>query len=204
MHTVSGAHFDWSSLLGASQAMSLFSDRQLIEIRIPGGKPGKDGSEALQRYCEQLGDEDHPAAADMDALRGASQQLLGLKRRQHQAMLLRSKKRSERVPLRIERERAELAHKIAAQRHEHADRGLARGRRLFRQCPQPLEKLDPLGLRFRLNDQLLQLLDEQQQRPPAPRQGQRSFQRLKRRISRQQSQRQRWHRARQRSDGGAP
>jgi DNA polymerase-3 subunit delta len=57
VHTVSGAHFDWSSLLGASQAMSLFSDRQLIEIRIPGGKPGKDGSEALQRYCEHLGDE---------------------------------------------------------------------------------------------------------------------------------------------------
>lgn len=57
VHTVSGAHFDWSSLLGASQAMSLFADRQLIEIRIPGGKPGKDGSEALQRYCEHLGDE---------------------------------------------------------------------------------------------------------------------------------------------------
>ncbi len=57
VHTVSGANFDWSSLLGASQAMSLFADRQLIEIRIPGGKPGKDGSEALQRYCEQLGDE---------------------------------------------------------------------------------------------------------------------------------------------------
>lgn len=57
VHTVSGAHFDWSSLLGASQAMSLFAERQLIEIRIPGGKPGKDGSEALQRYCEQLSDE---------------------------------------------------------------------------------------------------------------------------------------------------
>lgn len=57
VHTVSGAHFDWSSLLGASQAMSLFAERQLIEIRIPGGKPGKDGSEALQRYCEQLGDD---------------------------------------------------------------------------------------------------------------------------------------------------
>jgi DNA polymerase-3 subunit delta len=55
--TVSGAHFDWSSLLGASQAMSLFSERQLIEIRIPGGKPGKDGSDALQRYCEQLSDD---------------------------------------------------------------------------------------------------------------------------------------------------
>ena len=52
--TVSGAHFDWSAVLGAAQAMSLFADRQLIEIRIPGGKPGKEGSEALQRYCERL------------------------------------------------------------------------------------------------------------------------------------------------------
>ena len=54
---VSGAHFDWSSLLGASQAMSLFAERQLIELRIPGGKPGKDGSDALQRYCSQLNDD---------------------------------------------------------------------------------------------------------------------------------------------------
>ncbi len=51
---VGGAHFDWSAVLGAAQAMSLFAERQLIEIRIPGGKPGKDGSEALQRYCERL------------------------------------------------------------------------------------------------------------------------------------------------------
>ena len=55
--TVSGAHFDWSAVLGAAQAMSLFADRQLIEIRIPSGKPGKDGSEALQRYCETLNDD---------------------------------------------------------------------------------------------------------------------------------------------------
>jgi DNA polymerase-3 subunit delta len=55
--TVSGAHFDWSAVLGAAQAMSLFAERQLIEIRIPGGKPGKEGSEALQRYCEQLSDD---------------------------------------------------------------------------------------------------------------------------------------------------
>jgi len=57
VHTVAGAHFDWSGLLGASQAMSLFADRQLIEIRIPSGKPGKDGSEALQRYCAHLSDD---------------------------------------------------------------------------------------------------------------------------------------------------
>jgi DNA polymerase III subunit delta len=40
--------FDWSVLLGASQAMSLFGDRQLIELRIPTGKPGKEGAEALK------------------------------------------------------------------------------------------------------------------------------------------------------------
>ena len=55
--TVSGQHFDWSSLLGAAQAMSLFAERQLIEIRIPTGKPGKEGSEALQRYCASLPDD---------------------------------------------------------------------------------------------------------------------------------------------------
>src|SRR3954453_23096253 len=52
VHTVAGNHFDWSAVLGAAQAMSLFADRQLVEIRIPSGKPGKDGSEALQRYAE--------------------------------------------------------------------------------------------------------------------------------------------------------
>jgi DNA polymerase-3 subunit delta len=52
VHTVQGQHFDWSGLLGAAQALSLFADRLLVEIRIPSGKPGKDGSEALQRYCD--------------------------------------------------------------------------------------------------------------------------------------------------------
>ena len=55
--TVSGAHFDWSSLLGAAQEMSLFAERQLIEIRIPSGKPGKEGGDALQRYCQSLCDD---------------------------------------------------------------------------------------------------------------------------------------------------
>jgi len=40
--------FDWSSLLGANQSMSLFGDRQLIELRIPTGKPGREGGEALR------------------------------------------------------------------------------------------------------------------------------------------------------------
>lgn len=55
--TVAGAHFDWSAVLAAAGSMSLFAARQLIEIRIPGGKPGKEGSAALQRYCERLAED---------------------------------------------------------------------------------------------------------------------------------------------------
>ena len=54
---VSGAYFDWAPVLAAAQAMSLFADRQFIEIRIPNGKPGKDGSEALQRYAQAAPDD---------------------------------------------------------------------------------------------------------------------------------------------------
>ena len=57
IHVVAGNHFNWSGLIGAAQALSLFADRQLIEIRIPSGKPGKEGGDALQRYCESLGDD---------------------------------------------------------------------------------------------------------------------------------------------------
>jgi len=39
---VSGAHFDWSALLGAAQTMSLFAQRQLIEVRLASGKPQVD------------------------------------------------------------------------------------------------------------------------------------------------------------------
>ena len=48
---VSGAHFDWSAVLAAGGSLSLFADRQIIELRIPGGKPGKDGSAALQQIA---------------------------------------------------------------------------------------------------------------------------------------------------------
>jgi DNA polymerase-3 subunit delta len=49
-----GQGFDWSGLLGALQSQSLFAERRLLELRIPGGKPGKEGSEALQRLVERL------------------------------------------------------------------------------------------------------------------------------------------------------
>lgn len=43
--------FQWSSLLGACMTGSLFSDRQLIELRMPNGKPGDEGSKTLITYC---------------------------------------------------------------------------------------------------------------------------------------------------------
>jgi DNA polymerase-3 subunit delta len=52
VHTVAGAHYDWSEVLASGGSMSLFADRQLIEIQIPSGKPGKDGSQVLQQIAE--------------------------------------------------------------------------------------------------------------------------------------------------------
>ena len=51
VHTVQGAYFDWSHVLAAGGSLSLFADKQLVEIRIPSGKPGKDGSAALQQLA---------------------------------------------------------------------------------------------------------------------------------------------------------
>jgi DNA polymerase III subunit delta len=52
VHTVAGAHFDWSAVLAAGGSLSLFADKQILEIRIPSGKPGKEGSAALQQLAE--------------------------------------------------------------------------------------------------------------------------------------------------------
>ena len=50
-HTVAGAHFAWSEVLAAGGSLSLFADKQIVEVRIPSGKPGKDGSIALQQLA---------------------------------------------------------------------------------------------------------------------------------------------------------
>ncbi len=52
-HTVAGARFDWSEVLAAGGSLSLFAERQMLELRIPSGKPGKDGSEAIQQLAAQ-------------------------------------------------------------------------------------------------------------------------------------------------------
>ena len=58
VHTVAGAHFDWSEVLASGGSLSLFADKQLIEIRVPSGKPGKDGSQVLQQIAQSAQDND--------------------------------------------------------------------------------------------------------------------------------------------------
>ena len=56
--TVQGAHFDWAAVINAAQSMGLFADKQIIDLRIPSGKPGKEGSAALQTLAELSKDND--------------------------------------------------------------------------------------------------------------------------------------------------
>lgn len=44
--------FNWQELLHSAASMSLFADRRLIELRLPSGKPGADGSSALCEYLD--------------------------------------------------------------------------------------------------------------------------------------------------------
>ncbi|QWE08876.1 DNA polymerase III subunit delta [Polynucleobacter ibericus] len=46
--------FDWSALLNAGQTMSLFGDKRWVELRIPTGKPGRDGADALKQFASQI------------------------------------------------------------------------------------------------------------------------------------------------------
>lgn len=49
--------FDWNSLLQSGNSMSLFAERKLLEVRLPGGKPGEKGGKALASLVGQLSDD---------------------------------------------------------------------------------------------------------------------------------------------------
>ncbi len=51
-------YYKWGELRSSAQNMSLFSSRKLIDLRIPSGKPGVEGAQALQAYCEDLNPDD--------------------------------------------------------------------------------------------------------------------------------------------------
>lgn len=48
---------DWRDLIDASNAMSLFAEQRLLDLRMPSGKPGRKGGEALREYCARPADD---------------------------------------------------------------------------------------------------------------------------------------------------
>ncbi len=47
-------YFEWAELKNSALSVSLFSPRKVIDLRIPSGKPGVEGAQALQEHCAQL------------------------------------------------------------------------------------------------------------------------------------------------------
>jgi len=45
--------FDWDNLLAAGDSLSLFSEQRLLELRLPTGKPGREGTRILREYAER-------------------------------------------------------------------------------------------------------------------------------------------------------
>lgn len=51
VYEADGRDFDWGRLQAGFNAPSLFSARRLIEVRLPSGKPGKEGAEVISDFC---------------------------------------------------------------------------------------------------------------------------------------------------------
>ncbi|MDZ7684249.1 MAG: DNA polymerase III subunit delta [Gammaproteobacteria bacterium] len=49
--------FDWEDVLFSANSMSLFAERRILEIRVPGGKPGDKGAKALTTYTQNMPDD---------------------------------------------------------------------------------------------------------------------------------------------------
>lgn len=47
------ARFDWDELEASFAAMSLFAARRVIEVRLPTGKPGKEGAAVIETFCSR-------------------------------------------------------------------------------------------------------------------------------------------------------
>ncbi|OZI76505.1 DNA polymerase III subunit delta [Bordetella genomosp. 2] len=57
---VMDARSDWSAVTAATQSVSLFGDRRVLEIKLPTGKPGKTGADTLARLAAQAATQPDP------------------------------------------------------------------------------------------------------------------------------------------------
>lgn len=95
--------FDWNQLLASGANLSLFSSKKLIELRIPGGKPGTEGAAAIARHC---------SASSSDVLTIVS--LPKLDRRAQEAVWFKALTRDGVLVNTFQVERAQLPQWIAA------------------------------------------------------------------------------------------
>lgn len=51
------ASFDWQRFRDEANSLSLFSSRRILDLRLPTGKPGRDGGQALKAYAEDPPDD---------------------------------------------------------------------------------------------------------------------------------------------------
>ena len=51
------ARFDWSRVAQATQGLSLFAERRIVEVRLPTGKPGVAGASALEALAQSPAEE---------------------------------------------------------------------------------------------------------------------------------------------------
>jgi DNA polymerase III subunit delta len=49
--------FDWNEIAAAAGSMSLFAEKRVLELKVPTGKPGRDGSAAIVDLMRQTGDD---------------------------------------------------------------------------------------------------------------------------------------------------
>jgi DNA polymerase-3 subunit delta len=51
---VADSGFSWNELMESAGSLSIFTDKKIIDLRLPTGTPGTEGSKALIDYCERL------------------------------------------------------------------------------------------------------------------------------------------------------
>jgi DNA polymerase-3 subunit delta len=51
---VADSGFSWNELMESAGSLSIFTDKKIIDLRLPTGTPGTEGAKALVDYCERL------------------------------------------------------------------------------------------------------------------------------------------------------
>jgi DNA polymerase-3 subunit delta len=51
---VADSGFSWNELMESAGSLSIFTDKKIIDLRLPTGTPGTEGAKALTDYCDRL------------------------------------------------------------------------------------------------------------------------------------------------------